>query len=62
MSLAVMLTAGFAPSVSNAVIASEYGSSPVEAALHHTRIVLPWCDFWCSRIASASSGKWCSSR
>ena len=37
MSLAIIFTLWLAPSVSATVIAIEYGSSPVEAALHQMR-------------------------
>ena len=37
ISLAVNLKEALTPSASNAVITMEYGSSPVEAALHQTR-------------------------
>ena len=43
---------------SSSVIAIEYGSSPVDAALHHMRIGRPAIGF----SVSASAWKWCSSR
>ena len=53
MSLQKMSTFAFAPNASITVIAIEYGSSPVDAALHQMRSARPLR--WAS--SAASTGK-----